>query len=143
MALEKFNLDKLVETVKDAKSLEGIWVKKEKGEAIAKISTPRDHAESQALGNFNASVNLLGNGLFRIFEIQNHFATMLGKKPENNCHTGMELITDVFRSSASKTFGRGKATAETIKDMPVDISHNKDFPEPEYRDVKRDQGEHT
>lgn len=131
MTSDKLDIEGLIETVKDAKSLEGIWVKKEKGEAIAKISTPRDHAEAQALGNFNASVNLLGNGLFRIFEIQNHFATMLGKIPENGCHTGMELITDVFRSSASKTFGRGKATAETIKDMPVDMSHKTEFPDPD------------
>ena len=130
----------LIKTVKDAKALEGIWVKKEKGEGIAKLSTPRNHEESQALGHFDAEVNLIGNGLYRMFEIQNYFATLGGKRMENACYAGQSVITDIFRSSASKGFGRGKATMETIKDIKPDISGGHDFPEREefgYDDDKK------
>ena len=95
-----------IENIDDLNKIKDILFQKEKGEALAKASTPRTSKEDQSTGFFDGKVNMIGNGAIGVATAQNFFAN-------DNCGFIIDFVYSVFRSSASKQARR----LENIKEM--------------------------
>jgi hypothetical protein len=112
------------DTVNSLVKLQNVIFQKEKGDTLKRESTPFLPEEAQALGDFDAYVNLLGNGIIGIARTMNYFAG-------NECNTLEDFVTRVFRSSASKGFKRGQAVKEIMIGVKPDVNMpSNQIPEP-------------
>jgi hypothetical protein len=119
------------EVIDNLVKIQNILFQKEKGDTLKRESTPFLPEEAQALGDFDAYVNLLGNGIIGIARTMNHFSGV-------ECNTLEDFVTRVFRSSASKGFKRGLAVKEIMVGVKPDINMQQGFrPAPEASDVGR------
>lgn len=120
-----------IETVEQLTKIKDIIFQKKKGESLERLSTPRDAEEAASLGDFDAMVNLIGNGVKGIARAMNYFAG-------NECNFLSDFVNDVYRSSASKQFKRGTAVRDIIQNVRPDVNMGSGYrPTPEALTVDR------
>ncbi len=117
--------DNMVITVEELSKFKEVYFQLKKGEGLERLSTPRDAQEAASLGDFDAMVNLIGNGIKGVARAMNFFS-------KTECPFLTDFIDDVFRSSASKQFKRGTAIKDVIQNVKPDINLSKgSMPTPE------------
>ncbi len=125
MPNEKESRNVIIRTVEELTKLKDIYFQKKKGEGLERLSTPRDSEEAASLGDFGATVNLIGNGVKGVARAMNYFAG-------NECNFLSDFVDDVYRSSASKQFKRGLAVRDIIQNVHPDVNVTKgSMPTPE------------
>jgi hypothetical protein len=132
----------MIKSVKDLKSLEGVFFKKEKGEALRRLSTPQSEKEASALGYFEVLSNVTGNAVKAVEVYLNILAAGHNGDPDIlKDYTLSHLIDNIFRSSGSRKAERMKLVAETIQEAKPEVTMNRDFSDPEAIDAKALMGQ--
>lgn len=131
------SFDGLVKSVKDLKQLEGVFYKKEKGEALRKLSNPMTEQEASSQGYFEALSNITGNAVKAVEKALNMLVYPEGyPEGDESEYLLSHLIDNIFRSSGSRKAKRMELTAEVLKEAKPEITMNRDFSDPEAIDAK-------